>query len=576
MMTVVREAWRADDVGSPSLLTAAIRRTLTYLERERHPNGTWRGRLSSSALATSMALLCLRRGTTATERNLERAAAWLAATQRADGSWGDAETDEGTVNSTALAVAALVDHDRYRFAQHIDRGKRWLASMGGFATINDPQKASLSGPGRTMWAEVGLVPWESIRRLPLEIVLLPEQVRRTVSTTFPAFLSLSILHDRHLRYSLPRRIVRRLVRRWAIQWLRRAQSSDGGFEEAAFLTALVGLCLRETAGHDVASRCERFVLASQREDGSWPIDRDLESFDSALTIVARSACGDRFESPPDKALQRWFYESQFQEECFATGAPPGGWAWARPGGWPDLDDTTAALRALLLLGTPPEDPAVERSIEFLRAMQNRDGSWATFVKNSSVPFDLPCPYVTGHTLTAFAEAGFTVDDPAVSRAVRFLHRVQHRDGSFDAVWFRNATSGTASVVEALTRLGLQDTEMMSGALQWLLSAQDVSGGWGDGLRSSPTAEETSWALIALLSVNRRTPSIDAACERGVSWLLETQRPDGTWSCTPLGFYFSTLRYSDSFFAVALSLQALGMFRAMRGEADDGNTARIST
>jgi squalene-hopene/tetraprenyl-beta-curcumene cyclase len=415
-----------------------------------------------------------------------------------------------------------------------------------------------------MWAEVGLIPWESIRRLPLEVVLLPKQIRRTVSTTFPAFLSLSILHDRHLRYILPRRVVRRLIRHWAGHWLRRAQPSHGGFEESAFLTALVGLCLRGSTEHTVALRCEQYVLASQREDGSWPIDRDLENFDSALTVVARRACGDRLESAQDKALQRWFYDSQFQEECFATGAPPGGWAWARPGGWPDLDDSSVALRALLLLGIPPKDPIVERGIEFLRAMQNRDGSWATFVKNSSMPFDRPCPYVTGHVLVALAEAGFTADDPTVSRAVRFLQRSQHRDGSFDAIWFRNATSATASVVEALARLGLQDTATMRGALQWLLAAQDVSGGWGDGLRSLPTVEETSWALIALLSVNRRTPSLDIACERGVSWLLEAQKPDGTWRCTPLGLYFSTLWYSDSFLPVALPLQALGMFQMMRG------------
>ena len=44
-------------------------------------------------------------------------------------------------------------------------------------------------------------------------------------------------------------------------------------------------------------------------------------------------------------------------------------------------------------------------------------------------------------------------------------------------------------------------------------------------RGASTASQTAWALLALLAARRAaTPAV----ERGVAWLVETQRPDGTW------------------------------------------------
>ncbi|MGH3241559.1 MAG: squalene--hopene cyclase, partial [Spirillospora sp.] len=60
------------------------------------------------------------------------------------------------------------------------------------------------------------------------------------------------------------------------------------------------------------------------------------------------------------------------------------------------------------------------------------------------------------------------------------------------------------------------------------------GGWGEDLRSyvdrswagkgTSTASQTAWALLALLAAGERGESV----ERGVRWLVERQREDGTW------------------------------------------------
>ena len=65
--------------------------------------------------------------------------------------------------------------------------------------------------------------------------------------------------------------------------------------------------------------------------------------------------------------------------------------------------------------------------------------------------------------------------------------------------------------------------------------QNPDGGWGEDLRSygdqalggqgESTASQTAWALLALLAAGERE---NPATERGIRWLAQTQRDDGTW------------------------------------------------
>ena len=72
------------------------------------------------------------------------------------------------------------------------------------------------------------------------------------------------------------------------------------------------------------------------------------------------------------------------------------------------------------------------------------------------------------------------------------------------------------------------------AVEWLEAHQGDDGGWGEDLRSyrdatlrgrgASTASQTAWALLGLLAAGEH----GTAAARGTSYLVTTQRDDGSW------------------------------------------------
>jgi squalene-hopene/tetraprenyl-beta-curcumene cyclase len=100
------------------------------------------------------------------------------------------------------------------------------------------------------------------------------------------------------------------------------------------------------------------------------------------------------------------------------------------------------------------------------------------------------------------------------------------------------------VVPALIAAGIAaDSLCIRRAIRWLEQHQNDDGGWGEDLRSydnrawagrgESTASQTAWALLALLAAGEgsdareRGEQLDVV-RRGVRWLCDTQRSDGSW------------------------------------------------
>ena len=529
-----------------------------FLDARRRPD-SWVGELSSSALSTAMSSLALHLHPEAAPRSAwESGLAWLGATQNGDGGWGDAVVDESNMNATSLTSAVLHYCAAEEYEESVRSGRRWVEKAGGFPVLNNPRATSMSGPGRTMFALAGFYDWESIRKLPPEVVLLPGRVRRSLSITFSSILSLAVLHDHFAPAPLWRRLRQRAVRE-AVEWLREAQGVDGAFGGSALLAGItvMSLTLADAGGEDIIEKALPFIRDTQRTDGSWPIARDLENFDTTQIVYAYHEAGR--DIPEEERVRDWFLENQAREPCFHTSCPPGGWAWAQPAGWPDMDDTACTLRSLRILGLPPERGEVRTGMGWLYGLQNRDGSWPTFVRNSRVPFDRGCPYITSQALSALATMRPEERWGKATRdALGYLRKHQEPDGSFDSLWFRAHTRGTAAVIEAFADLGLAEDPLVHRAAEWLRGHQNEDGGWGDGRGAASTAEETAWAVAALL---RPVSPGGETVERGIRWLVDNQRDDGAWEPGVVGVYFSSVFYSNLSYAVSYPLIALSRYLA---------------
>ncbi|MES1040378.1 squalene--hopene cyclase [Peribacillus simplex] len=233
-----------------------------------------------------------------------------------------------------------------------------------------------------------------------------------------------------------------------------------------------------------------------------------------------------------------------------------------PGGWgfedmntihPDIDDTTAALRAIRTLAIERVDcrQAWDRGIKWLISMQNNDGGWAAFEKNVNkkilnlLPIEggkdlLTDPStvdLTGRTLEFFGNyTHLDFHHPMVKRGIRWLLKNQESDGSWVGRW-GVYIYGTWAAVTGMIAVGISPNHpAIQKAVNWLKAIQNQDGGWGESCKSDiencyvplgeSTRTHTAWALDTLISAAAEvTPDI----KRGAAFLVDGKEKD--WAKT---------------------------------------------
>jgi len=226
--------------------------------------------------------------------------------------------------------------------------------------------------------------------------------------------------------------------------------------------------------------------------------------------------------------------------------------------------------------------AIERALAWTKGMQSGNGAWGAFDADNTralvreLPFldfgeviDEPSADVTAHAVEMLAAVGQD-REPQVERAVRWLRECQECDGSWWGRWGVNHIYGTGAVLPALIAAGVAPSEpCIRRAVRWLEEHQNEDGGWGEDPRSydsrewigrgASTASQTAWALLALQAAgggagggerwrgvagevsragtarSRGAAELpqtvgegSRAVERGIAWLVQSQREDGGW------------------------------------------------
>jgi len=458
--------------------------------------GHWVGRLSDSALATAVAVFAL----AAADSRLHAATiaqglTWLAAHANEDGGWGDSPASPSNISATLLAWCAFAKLPpgvtAGCFDQTVNQAERWIAAQAGGLGADCLRAAILRryGNDRTfatpilmmcaLAGRLGPTPraWSLVPQLPFELAALPHTCFKwlkmtVVSYALPALICVGLVRHRMApTRNPPVRGLRNRIEARLLRIVQRMQPVNGGFEEAAPLTAFIVLSLAAAghAGHPVVRRGVGFLRATMRAEGCWPIDTNLATWVTTLAVNTLARGDERPLSDARRmAVRDWLLGQQHTAEHPLTFGAPGGWAWSDlPGAMPDADDTAGALLALRHLGAPGEREcsAAVRGIRWLLAIQNRDGGMPTFSKGwGKLPFDRSAAEITAHTVEAFVawldvapgglERAMTV---AVARMLRYLAREQSSAGSWTPLWFgcqfvadeANPVHGTARVILAL-------------------------------------------------------------------------------------------------------------------------------
>ena len=575
------------------------RQTFEALKRrllaEREENGTWSGHLASSALSTATAVAAL---SVAGRRSdlVHGGLSWLEQTQNPDGGWGDTVLSVSNISTTALCWAAYLIADRPCLA--VDRAARWLEQAAGSLepkqlarTIADRygKDRTFSVPILTVLAIAGRVPWTIVPQLPFELAACPQSWFRwlqlpVVSYALPALIAIG--HVRHrscASWNPAARGIRRVVAARTLEVLDRIQPTSGGFLEAVPLTSFVSLSLHH-AGYvksPTLQRGLRFLEASVRQDGSWPIDTNLATWVTTLSV---NALRHHLPEASREAIREWLLGQQFRTVHPYTGAPPGGWAWTDlPGGVPDADDTAGALIALHHLVDSQEDDRTKQAacdgVVWLLNLQNRDGGIPTFCRGwGKLPFDRSGADLTAHALLAWTawRSSLPPDvqqrvDSAIRMALKYLERTQRADGSWLPLWFgnqfadndENPVYGTSRVLLALAAIA-PDSEMMRLGVRWLQASQNPDGGWGGAANVPSSIEETSLALSALSTA--MSPD-DSVITRGLGWLVQHTSSGEATAPSPIGFYFARLWYYEQLYPLIFATDAFS--RNVRGADDLG-------
>ena len=622
-------------------LEEALRIVREELIQDRQGNPNWTGQLSTSALSTATAVSALsivrsatplsqqhssQQHSTATREDLDRliqgGAQWLFDHQNQDGGFGDTDRSHSNIATTLLVIAAwkLCDFENQSslpVAAALSRAEKYVDSLGRWEGLRQRygKDKTFVVPILTNCALAGLVPWSQVPSLPFELAALPQAWYRfvkmpVVSYAIPALVAIGQAKHFHAPTKfLPWRFVRSNTIEASRRVLQKMQPQSGGYLEAVPLTSFVLMSLGSIGchTHPVAEQAIRFLLDSVLADGSWPIDTNLATWVTSLSIKALARDNELRSITPDTI--DWLLNCQHLVRHPFTGADPGGWGWTDlSGAVPDADDTPAALLALrALVDQRPDlidnalrqriEHAVQRGVDWLLNLQNRDGGWPTFCRGwGTLPFDRSGTDLSAHAMRAI-DVWLTADNPqqplfsatttrrcglAFQRGLNYLERNQKKDGSWLPLWFGNQDYsgednpiyGTARVLLALNEVkSIQNdprvAEMRQKGADFLRKRQNSDGGWGGGAsvpyrtgrsdsseNHSSAIEESAVTLEALLTLGERNLS-DPVIIHGVNWLSEAICLGYHRTSWPIGFYFAKLWYYEKLYPTIFSVAALG-------------------
>jgi squalene-hopene/tetraprenyl-beta-curcumene cyclase len=559
--------------------------------------------------------------------------------QREDGSWplfygGLCDIDSTVESYMALKMAGL-PADR----EEMVRARQAIFTNGGIKKTRVFTKMFLAMFGQLSWDDCPAVPveiilfpnwfpfniyeissWSRGTVVPLSVVRSFEPVHelpeghdvqelftekdqdlgfKPNGLPFTNWRATFIYLDRFIKFvgKFPFKPLRKKALRKVEEWTLRHQEDEGDFAgiQPAMFNALLALhLLGYPKDHPACVKgmeaVDRFML--EKDGRLWMQACVSPLWDTAICANALLNSGLPSDHPALVRAGEWIISKQVTKrgdwQVKNPNAEPGGWAFEFYNElYPDTDDTAEILLFLNRVEIADKRwklSECQRAMDWLLSMQSKSGGWGAFDINNDkevlneVPFadhkallDPATVDVTSRILWMLAKWGFNKQHSQVKRAIEFIKEHQESDGCWFGRWGVNYIYGTFLALNGLRAIGEDMKDGFSRkAVRWLESHQNKDGGWGETCQSykesslrgrcNSTASQTAWALLGLIAADEAQSSV---VERGVAYLIDTQKKSGEFSGSwwedeftgtgfPIHFFIKYHMYQHFFPLMALS------------------------
>lgn len=588
------------------------------LRKDQSPDGSWNYPFETGISTDAYMIILLRTLEINDEELIQGLAARIWSKQQENGAWKLFHDEgEGNLTATLESYYALLYSGYYDKKLHL--AKKFILANGGLEEVNMFTKIMLSITGQYSWP--------TSPPLPIEIILLP--------LIFPInFYSFSVFGRANLTPIMilaDKNFSLKTKNSPSLSELHRKKDTEESWIRSSELRALLSFIhegVKDLIGipgklHQLAiERAKKYMLSHLEVDGTF-----YSYFSSTfLMIFALLSLGYKKDDP----VIRKAVEGLLAMRCDINGHPHmqyttanvwntslicyalqeagvsshdemvvnanryliekqhvkfGDWVihnpTTLPGGWgfshintinPDVDDTTASLRSISRIAAS-EPQTWDKGVSWILSMQNDDGGWPAFEKNTDTKLfeflpvekgefiltDPSCADLTGRTLEFLGQyTNLSRDHKAVKKGVNWLLKHQDEDGSWYGRWGICYLYGSWAAITGLLAVGFPVNDpSIKKAINWLRSTQNKDGGWGESCHSdrqkkyvplqASTLTHTSWALDALIAASDSpTPEI----QKGIHFLLssldkndwKTSYPKGQGMASAFYIHYHSYRY----------------------------------
>ena len=606
----------------------------SFLVNTQQTDGAWYYCFEAGLLTDAYMIILLRHLGMNDETLIQKLAHRIASKQEPTGAWKVFyDEPEGNLSTTIECYyALLLAGYKKKTDPEMIKAREFILAKGGLTAAGSYTI--------TMLAITGHYPWENAPYLPVEMVLLPTWS----PVNFFDFNGYARVHVAPISICASNNYVHKLPGDADLSDLFSSSKQMPSFELPQFLRKEIEKYMKEMPVpfneiHNFAiKKLERFILARLEWDGTLysyftttlPMIFALLAlgYDKRHPVITKAVAGLKamacrtvyhLQTATSTIWDTGLIAYALQEADLSPHHPAiekatlyllakqhtkyGDWMihnpQGRPGGWgfshsntinPDVDDTAYTLRALYRQAVNNSETyghSWRAGLDWLLTMQNDDGGWPAFEKNTnkkwldllpiteakSVLTDPSAADLTGRALEFLGNyAGMSHRQEQVQKAVQWLIKDQRSDGSWYGRWGVVYIYGTWAAVTGLTAVGIDPQhQTVKKAVNWLLSIQNSDGGWGESalsdslLQYTPlgfsTPSQTAWALDALIATGlKESPAVI----RGIEALIQLTEKNGiatsypTGAGVPGGFYihYHSYRYIWPLLALSHYLRVL--------------------